>query len=399
MLGIALSLASAPAQAQTAAVTCSSLQTQNPVFLLLGATQEPLIKTLGKRIREGTTPTTIIYRTAGSCTNVAEIVKAAPKITQNASYIPSVAQDPTWDPSKPAPQCTMDIAGGADLDVANSNVFLDACTTAPLPAGLAAFNGPIQAYTFVAPKGSSQTAITAAEGYFTFGFNGNGQSQPWTDKNFIFILPTTRSTMLSLMLAVGINPATKGKGTLLQDPNEVLNAVAQSATPEKTIGIVGAELYDVQRDKLKALAFKAYKQRYAYYADSTSTSFDKFNLRNGLYFPWSPTVYVTKVDAQGVPVNPRVKYLLDLLMGNDVTPAAGFDPQEDVIKAGVVPICAMKVTRSVEAGNLSLYDAPEPCHCYYETKVGAASAAACTACTNDSTCGAGKCRHGFCEAR
>jgi hypothetical protein len=370
------------------ALPCSALQSQNPVFVLLGATQEPLLKAIGKKIRD---TTTLVYRTSASCTNVAEILKPEPKITQNASYIPSATEDPTWDPSKPSPQCTMDITGGANLDIANSNVFLDACQVDALPTSLVAFNGPIQAYTFIVPKGSTQTAITAAEGYFTFGF---GNAEPWTDRNFIYTLPPTRSTMLSLMLAVGVRPAAKGKCNELADPNEVLNKVAQSTAPEKTIGILGAELYDAQRDKVRALAFKAYKQRYAYYADSTSTSFDKYNLRNGLYFPWSPTIYITHT----APANPRVKYVIDLLVGNEMTPPPAFEPLDDVIRTGVVPICAMKVTRSSEGGNLSLYDPPAPCHCYFESKVGAVGGA-CKACTESTTCGTGTCRHGFCEAK
>ncbi len=43
-----------------------------------------------------------------------------------------------------------------------------------------------------------------------------------------------------------------------------------------------------------------------------------------------------------------------------------------------------------------LYEPDEPCHCFYESLVGQASAA-CVACSGDATCGGGTCRHGFCE--
>jgi hypothetical protein len=39
----------------------------------------------------------------------------------------------------------------------------------------------------------------------------------------------------------------------------------------------------------------------------------------------------------------------------------------------------------------------EPCGCYFDFKTTGAST--CAACTDDSTCGAGKCRHGYCEAK
>jgi hypothetical protein len=341
---------------------------------------------------------TLVYRTSGSCTNIAALYATpAVKLTQNPFYIPSAAQDPAWDPTKPAPQCTMDTAGGVDLDVVNSNVFVDACNPGSAPAGIKEFQGPIQAYAYVVPKASSQRAITAEEAYFVYGFGQAGQVSPWLDNNFIFTLPATRSTLISTVLNAGV-PVAKVKGTQLADPNAVLDAVAQSTSPEKTIGIVGVELYDLQRDKLKVLAYQAYKQRFAYFPDSTSTAFDKLNVRIGLYSIWSPTVYLTKVDNAGVPVNAKVKYLLDVIRGLSVSPAPAFEPLDEVVAKGLVPNCAMKVTRSVEAGPMSPFDPPEPCHCYFEKKVGASSPA-CMACTTDQTCGAGKCRHGYCEAK
>jgi hypothetical protein len=58
----------------------------------------------------------------------------------------------------------------------------------------------------------------------------------------------------------------------------------------------------------------------------------------------------------------------------------------------------MKVTRSFDGGDLSLYSPAEPCGCYYESKV-PGGGSSCTACTDDTPCGGGKCRHGFCEAK
>lgn len=58
----------------------------------------------------------------------------------------------------------------------------------------------------------------------------------------------------------------------------------------------------------------------------------------------------------------------------------------------------MKVQRSEEGGDLSLYAPATPCGCAFEAAVGAPSAA-CAACTGDATCNGGKCRFGFCEER
>ena len=58
----------------------------------------------------------------------------------------------------------------------------------------------------------------------------------------------------------------------------------------------------------------------------------------------------------------------------------------------------MKVKRAFDGGDLSLYTPPQICGCYFESKVPMGTASAgCTVCVNDTTCGAGKCRHGYCE--
>lgn len=362
----------------------------------VGDTQEPLMKQLGQKLRANTAnPITIVYRTTGSCTNIDAIYNNT-KLTVNPKFIPSASEDPAWNPSQPAPSCELPV-GGVDLDITNSNVFIDACTAAPVPNGVKAFTGPVQPYVFVVPEASTQTAITSEEAYYTFGFGAAGQVSPWDDEAFMFIRTTTKSTLISIAANIGV-PAGKMKGVAYDSSSEVLNAVATSVQPEKTIGILGAEIYDGNRATTNALAFRASKQKKAYYPDSTRDSFDKKNVRDGHYTIWSPTIYLTHVDNAGVPVNPRARYLIDLILGNDTLPAPNFDALE-VIVSGVklVPYCAMSVQRQSEGSHLSLYTPDEPCGCYFDSKLGT-PAETCSVCKTSATCGGGVCRHGFCEA-
>jgi hypothetical protein len=353
------------------------------------------MKTLGRKLRDSAVhPLTLVYLTSGSCTNIDAFYNDT-KLTQNPKYVPSTAEDPAWDPSKPSPSCTIDPAG-VPLDVVNSALFVSSCNMADPPGGVGLFEGPKQGYLFVVPEASTQKAITAEEAYFVFGFGAAGMIDPWIDETFFYIRPVTKSTLLALAAYISV-PGAKWKGQPFDKSADVVNAVNTSASPEKTIGILGVEIYDQHRDTMNALAFRAFKQKYAYYPDSTSTSIDKQNVRDGHYVPWSPTVWITHVDGNGMAMNPDAGYLIDLILANQTNPAPDFEPLDSVISVGLIPDCAMKVSRKFDGGDLSLYDPKEPCHCYFESKTGGAPAS-CMACKDDSTCGAGKCRHGYCEA-
>jgi hypothetical protein len=366
------------------------------VYLQVGDTQEPLVKALGRKLRDSQAkPMTLVYVTNGSCTNIDAIFNGT-NVATTMNYAPSTAENGAWKTGDPPLQCTPP-AGGAPLDVANSNVFISTCTQAQLPMGVGAITGPIQAYVFSVPKASTQTAINADEAYFVFGFGATGGAMPWIDPNFFFIRPPTKSTILTLAAAIGV-PAAKWAGMPLDKSSQVLAGLTGSMTPEATIGILGVEIYDAHRDVLSALAFRAYQQKYSYYPDKTATSLDKQNVRDGHYLPWSPTIYLTHVDNNGDPVKAEVAYLFDLLQNKTPAPTPDFQPIDVIIGRGLVPDCAMKVNRMFEGGDLSLYTPKEPCGCYFESKTGMANAS-CNTCMSDATCGGGKCRYGYCEAK
>jgi hypothetical protein len=392
-LGVMAFAASRAAQA----APCSELP--NPVYLQVGDTQEPLMKFLGQKLRNSAvSPMSLVYVTSGSCTNIEAIytgVNLAESST--AKYIPSATEDPAWTPSMPARTCTITTPGGAGqaLDVANSATFVSSCDPSDPPPGIALYSGPIQAYVFLVPEASSQTAITAEEAYFLFGFGAVAHAVPWLDELLLFIRPITKSTILTIAANIGV-PADRWKGVALDKSSEVLNAVATSTTPEATIGIMGAEVYDANRATTNSLAFRAFHQFHAYYPDSTATATDKQNVRDGHYTIWAPTVWLTHVDGAGVPTSARAKYVIDLVLGATTLPAPDFEPLDVVIGRGLVPDCAMQVSRAYEGGDLSPYTPDEPCGCYYASKNGTTS---CTTCTDDDPCAAGTCRRGFCEAR
>jgi hypothetical protein len=396
LLTVVLSVAAvaggaAPAAAQ---VTCDSLP--NVVYMQIGDTQQPLIKELGRALRDNApNPITVVYLTTGSCTNIAAIYNDTP-VTTNMLYVPSTSEDPAWTPSMAARPCAPP-AGGAHIDIANSNVFISACDPNPVPANIRVTSGPVQAYVLAVPEASTQRAMTAEEAYFVFGFGMAGMVTPWDDESQLAIRTATKSTLLSWAANIAV-PVNKWKGIRNDSSTQVVNQLRTSTTPEKAVGILGAEVYDQYRAELNVLAFQGFKQYDAYFPDSTATSFDKINVRDGHYTVWSPTVYLQRLVA-GAPASARAAYVIDMIAGRTVTPTPNFNPQVPVIHNGLVPDCAMGVQRSFEGGDLSRYQPAESCVCFYESQVATTT---CRTCTDTAACtasGGGVCRNNFCEVR
>lgn len=389
---------------ETDALAAPCTDIANPIYLSFGETLVPVVTALAKDLAEAPQPINLVWRVAGSCTNLDSLYSNKPMVG-NLSFVPA-----GFDISQPLPTCETPAAPvGVLPDASDSVVFVNACTALAKPADVAVFAGPVQPFAFVVAKASSQTAITSQEAYFTWGFGSAGQVTPWNDDNQLFKLPVTKGTIINLGAAIGVPPAKWKPPTATFPAQEVATlsglatAVGTSTNPEKAIGILGSGVYEEYLNIIKPLAFRAPKQKFAYYPGSTSTSRDNKAVRDGHYNPWSYSNWLTKVDGTGKPlkggvVSADLKYFIDLVTGQTVTPAPAFDVRAILVKNHLIPKCAMSVQRSSELGELSLYADPAPCGCDYEKHVGALSAT-CKACTDDTPCGGGKCRFGYCEAR
>ena len=385
----------APAGDAPTAVACSTLT--NPLYVMSGDTQVPILKALGKALRQDSAnPITLAWFATGSCTIIDAVYNDTP-LKQNLSYIPD---DPNWDPNTgTVPTCMPDTAG-VPVQLGIPIVFPESCTTATPPATVKANKGPIQSFVFVVPKASTAQAISAEEAYLTFGFGAAGMVSPWLDPMFYFVRPATKGTQVSLGAMIGV-PAAKWKGQPIDQSTAVASMVAASASPDKTIGILGAEIYDGTRSgmTLRSLSFQAYMQTGGYLPDTTATAFDKRNVRDGHYAGWSHVFYLLGVDGNSMPTDARAARVVDIFMGAPTaTPPAGLDPLALVAGKGLVPVCAMNVERDAEGGPLTTIQSSDPCGCAYEAAVGTAPSA-CVTCTSSSSCASGQtCHHGYCEA-
>jgi hypothetical protein len=313
-------------------------------------------------------------------------------------YVPSAVEDATWDPKTSATLKCLAPSGTLKVpDIANSALFNSACTSTPAkPATVKLTEGPKQAYVLAVPKASSQTAITSEEAYFVFGFGSAGMVSPWTNEAQMFIRTLTKSTLLAWAANIGV-PAAKFHGVQRDASTQVVTDLTTTLSTEEAIGILGVEVYDGLRAQLKTLAFRARNQHAAYFPDSSPTSTDKRNVRDGHYTVWSPTIWMDTTAADGeTPVNADARYVIDLIAGKEVTPAPGFSMVDIIAAVGLVPDCAMGVKREFEGGPLSLYHPAKSCVCKYESLVDTSS---CSTCSAIQACATGVCRAGFCEVQ
>jgi hypothetical protein len=402
--------ASGSARAQT----CDTVGT-NPVYILAADTQVPALKSLGKFLKAQTPSITLIYTPNGSCTNIANLYanKFVPNATGGGTfYIPD-----NYDGTSVTPNCTMPTAGWPAPDLAISIVFPDNtdCPAAPpMPATITSTQGPVQAMLFAVPggvgatTGSTQRTITAEEAYLVMGLGATiSQTPPWNDPQYIYGRTATKGTQVSIGANIGVAAA---KWKLIQDANHTidqsngvataLTALLSSSNAEQGLGILGAEIYDssTYRSSMHALAFRAFGQYHSYWPDSSPTAFDKQNVRDGHYPLWSYVQYLAPQAAAPMTgaANIYAQTVIDLFLDNPPT-GTTFEPLDVIIGNGLVPECAMKVSRTVEGGAESAYSSSAPCDCYFENKVSGTTS--CATCSDTTPCTTGTCRHGYCEAK
>jgi ABC-type phosphate transport system substrate-binding protein len=401
---LALLFAEAQATAQTPP-DCTSLK--NPVFAGGSSAVKPLLKAIGTKLAmAATSSTTLIYQSSASCNGVTAFTDGM-KLADAAVY---------WDATGTQQTCNVAM-GGQTPDIGFSDVFPTTCTSNPLPAGVGEFRGPIQVMAFVTGAGSSETSISADAAYVAIGFHGAmNMVAPWADPNFFFFRPDTSGTKKMIATAIGLPVAkwntawdmTTTSMHLLKGSGDVLAAVTASTNANATLGILSGDWFDPYRQpnmgkQLKVLAFKDHGQSCGYLPDSSSTTYDKLNVRQGRYAIWGPLHIIAKVGGDGKPSSPLAASVISNLTFDGLSTADKQAMIDLETGAHVIPQCAMQVSRTAEVGTQTLSTPDEPCGCYFEKKASGSPTSSCTVCSDDTACAGTaatpKCRYGFCEAK
>ena len=404
VLGILLG--GSAAQAQTPIPECNDPQFPNPVLLTGSSAFEPLLRKMAVAIqaanqgKPASEQVTLMYATSASCDGANSARVPQPVITGGNYYLP----DPDHKGEALTRTCAVDVSKGSagyTPAIGVSDVSFTSCPGAPasVPADIGEWRGPVQSMLIIVPSQNvTMTAISAEQAAAIWGCGAASGIPPFTDPNTIMQRSSSSGTQILVSKAIGVPPA-----SFLGLPNSSggdLVTKMLGLDPYSTIGFLAADAFQsvTYAGKLNAVAFRAFNQDKAYYADSDKTKTDKRNVRNGHYVIQGPLHFYVPLTA-GQPA-PLTKKVLDWITGAvplDATKPNGY--VDLVALAGDVPDCAMKVQQLCgDGGYFSSYTPPVSCGCYFENAATGTSSPDCVPCVDSSTCSPGKtCQTGYCE--
>lgn len=368
------------------AVPCADLNLPNPIYGAGGSAITPTLALVATELAGLDDPITIIFADPGACIGYQAFLDNSG--TTTFKY---------WTADGVQQSCDPDLLG-QPLDFSHMGNPADSCAGLTLPDGVGDFLGPVQTLNVITSVDSSETSISAEALYYIYGYGAESQAPPWTVEANLAKRSSTSFVHLFLAESIGLSPEAFVGTQISTNQESVDLVVAAAATdPDSTLGYVSGSNADKNRATVKTLAYQHEGQSCGYWPDSDENSFDKINVRTGLYQLWTPGHFFARVDSNGKPENEAVAALISWFDGS-AEPPEGISVTDLVIESGDIPSCAMTVTREGITGAISSYAPPQPCGCYFEAV--ATGETSCSECATSDDCeGAGEqCRHGYCEA-
>jgi ABC-type phosphate transport system substrate-binding protein len=376
ILGLALGTAlagSSTAHAQAATPDCTSLNGGDIVVVSGSSAMGALMTHIGPILANAANPMQIVYAGPGSCAGVQQVAQGL-AVKGTASYWPAGSTE-----GAAASTCNLP-TDGLPVDLGLSDVFAASCPDAVVSATDKAKVDEksilVLPFAFIVPSpGSTQTSIDAREAYYIYGKGETAKVAPWnatevqpflTDKSSpnlyqygpVYQRDQTSGTQITIFKNIHLKVDTAlaqnafGTGTMVK-------AVAQNAMANATLGFASTDGVDNNRDTVKTLAYRHWNQKLFYWPDSTGASgvTDKANVLDGHYPLWSyEHALLPKTGASD-----NGKKLRDYLTGATDLPSSSL--ANVITDSRLVPLCAMKVQRTKDAGDLSAYTDAKPCGC------------------------------------
>jgi ABC-type phosphate transport system substrate-binding protein len=366
------------------------------VVVVTGSTAlQPFLTVVAKVLAQNSPPYAIAYQGSGSCNGVENIFNpiAARRLVKDTFGRTNLL----FEGEKAPTACSF--GTGVPVDVAISDVFSKSCNPAYVPSdAIADYLGPVQPMTFVVPSASTENAISAEMGRVVFGRGSQDMAaKPYVDPALYFVRNFSSGTQQMIARAIQVEAKQwwgidRGGSSRVRD---LLLAVAP-AKATGAVGILSTDFADAERNRLRILAFKDRSQICGYYPDTSVFTRDKRNVRDGHYSIWGPVHLYTPVTG-GVPSPAAAALVTRFALPRLDTPLL-----DVIIKAGLVPQCAMKVKRTDEMGPMATFAPEYQCGCYFEATVpNGAAPDSCIACNGPADCPTATpaCNNGYCEVK
>lgn len=387
-----LGAAPAPVNTETApTVNCVDPSRPNLIYVTGSTNFPPLLKAVAPLLAAGSPAYTVVFLPQTSCKGAASVYDPDPTkhvikdISGNWAFYYGADGSQQY--------CLLG-AAGAPVDVGESDVYAATCGYAASP-GIADYDGPIQAVTFVVPSQSTQQSISAEAAHLVFGAGGGGgKVAPWINPALYFVRSSGTGTIQLPSRAIGVPPtAWWGIDRLSADNLRASLEGIDPTSAEQAIGVLSSDFADRARANLRVLMFQQAGQSCGYLPDSSPTSFDKANVRDGHYPIWGP-IHLFTANNNSVPSEGAGALVTQFSVPRLEQPLL-----DAIITSGYIPACAMRVQRSEEMGALASYQPQFGCGCYFENAVDGKSS--CTVCNGPGDCPAGRpaCNYGFCEVQ
>lgn len=358
----------------------------------------PLLKQVTPLLSSNSPPYRAVFMPGTSCAGVSAVFDPAASTIKD---IPGTATKAAtyayfFDDSGAQTSCTLD-PEGKTVDIGVSNLYSTVCNQAYQPsATIAGYLGPVVTFGFTVPAASQQTAISVEAAHIVFGLGGinpNGtNATPWVDPSYYSIRNGgAGSTALSAELIRVPRAAFWGVDRLSTDA--IRDSLIASAAPEQSIGILSIDYADKNRGNLRVLYLQAEGQISGFLPDSTATSLNKANVRDGHYPLWGYVHFYT-ANINGAPSPAAGAFVTRFSV-----PKLDRELVDAMIGASLVPHCAMKVARTSEMGAFIGNPYKFQCGCYFDAKTNGRTA--CAPCTTSNDCPATTpaCNYGYCETQ
>jgi hypothetical protein len=380
------------ASSDAGAMPCTAVNADpNSIIFVTGSTAlKSFIQEVSQALAtQPTNPVTIVYQGSGSCIGVAAAIDPT-----DTPMVPALGPTTYYDSAGNAETCSLDPNNPVIADIGASDVFystcyLDQAVTPPLPQSVAENYGPVQIMNFAVPEPSTQRSISLTQAYYVFGFGGTQYPvAPWTDPTELQIRSAASGTQAMIAAAIGV-PASYWFGVSNASSSAVGSALiaagqsSDSQTTESALGILASDYLKQNPQTLRGLAVADRNMACAYYPSTTATASDFANVRDGHYPLWGPSHFYTRVNAQTqLPVKPGASQFVDGLSGIVAVP--GLDLVAEYASKGLVPECAMHVSRTTDGAEYSPELPTVTCNCYYDLI--ATGATTCQTCNVNSDC-------------